>query len=134
MNHGTPENAIFICYRRDDSNSAAYGIYQRLKVAFGERAVFLDHHGFQGGDEWREKTRPIIQQARAEKFQNVPPPGTIPGPLAGHKGGSRRECCWTRRSAEIWTVASDHGVGLHVVGFGFRGPALFSRTTDGGVS
>ena len=26
-----PDNAIFLCYRRDDSNPAAYGIYERLK-------------------------------------------------------------------------------------------------------
>ena len=62
---GTPDNAIFICYRRMDSNPAAYNIYQRLLDAFGEQAVFYDHFGFQPGDEWREKTRPLLEQAKA---------------------------------------------------------------------
>ena len=60
-----PDNAIFLCYRRDDANPAAYGIYERLKVAFGERGVFLDHYGFRGGEDWRVKTRPVLEQARA---------------------------------------------------------------------
>ena len=60
-----PDNAIFLCYRRDDSNPAAYGIYERLKVAFGERGVFLDHYGFRGGEDWRVKTKPVLEQARA---------------------------------------------------------------------
>jgi hypothetical protein len=47
----------FLCYRRDDANPAAYGIYERLKVAFGERGVFLDHYGFMGGEDWRVKTQ-----------------------------------------------------------------------------
>ena len=60
----TPENAIFICYRREDSNSAAYSLFERLKAAYGEKSVFLDHFGFRPGDEWREKTRPVLEQAR----------------------------------------------------------------------
>ena len=60
-----PDNAIFLCYRRDDANPAAYGIYERLKVAFGERGVFLDHYGFRGGEDWRVKTKPVLEQARA---------------------------------------------------------------------
>ena len=54
-----PDNAIFLCYRRDDSNPAAYGIYERLKVAFGERGVFLDHYGFRGGEA--ESLAPILE-------------------------------------------------------------------------
>lgn len=61
----TPENSIFICYRRDDSNSATYSIADRLKLSFGEKAVFWDHAGFQGGDEWREKSRSIVPSAAA---------------------------------------------------------------------
>jgi tetratricopeptide (TPR) repeat protein len=61
----TPENAIFICYRREDSQPAAYNVYDRLKVAFGERSVALDHFYFKGGDEWRQETETLLQQARA---------------------------------------------------------------------
>src|SRR5438128_8608288 len=62
---GTPDNAIFICYRREDSQPAAYNIYERLKVAFGERSIALDHFYFKGGDEWRQETEVLLQQARA---------------------------------------------------------------------
>ncbi len=63
MNASTP--SIFVCYRRRDSNAAAFGIYERLKAAFGQSAVFLDHFDFEAGQNWREQTRPIIERARA---------------------------------------------------------------------
>ena len=61
----TPPNAIFICYRREDSNTAAFSIYRRLQEAFGEEAIFYDDSGFAAGDEWRKKTPPILKRAKA---------------------------------------------------------------------
>jgi tetratricopeptide (TPR) repeat protein len=60
----TPENAIFICYRRKDANEAAYGLYLRLKSAFGEKVVFLDHHGYEAGGTWREEAKAILSTAK----------------------------------------------------------------------
>ena len=61
----TAENAIFICYRRADSNPATFGLYERLTAEYGESAVFIDRVDFHAGDEWREKTAPILEAASA---------------------------------------------------------------------
>ena len=61
----TADRAIFVCYRRDDANAAAFGIYQRLITAFGQTAIFLDHFDFPAGQVWREETRVVLSRAHA---------------------------------------------------------------------
>ena len=61
----TNENAIFLCYRRVDSNPATFGIYERLCEEFSSTAVFIDRNDYHAGEAWRELTRPILESARA---------------------------------------------------------------------
>jgi hypothetical protein len=55
-----PDHAIFISYRRKDSEPATHGITERLRAAFGERAVFRDVHAVPGGAEWRAEIEGAI--------------------------------------------------------------------------
>ena len=61
----TNENAIFLCYRRVDSNPATLGLYERLCEEFSSTAVFIDRNDYHAGEAWRELTRPILESARA---------------------------------------------------------------------
>lgn len=61
----TPENAIFICYRRADSQAATQSIWGALSSTFGQRAVFFDHKDFRVGEDWRRQTKPILAAAKA---------------------------------------------------------------------
>ncbi len=61
----TRENAIFICYRRADSQAATHSIWGTLSSTFGQRAVFFDHKDFRVGEDWRRETKPILAAAKA---------------------------------------------------------------------
>jgi pterin-4a-carbinolamine dehydratase len=55
-------NAIFLSYRRSDSQHATLGIADRLRWSFGVDEVFLDRGSIEAGLEWSQ----VIQQALAQ--------------------------------------------------------------------
>lgn len=62
---GTPANAMFLSYRRFDSNAATHILHERLKATFGESAVFRDTERIEGGATLWETIRTRIDGCRA---------------------------------------------------------------------
>src|ERR1700722_12419 len=46
---------IFISYRKADSQAVTDHLAERLKEAFGDHAVFVDHHDLGAGERWPER-------------------------------------------------------------------------------
>jgi pterin-4a-carbinolamine dehydratase len=56
--------AIFISYRRVDSQHASFAIADRLRWAFGADNVFLDHGSIRTGKAWPQVVRDSLRAAR----------------------------------------------------------------------
>ncbi len=54
--------SIFISYRHDDTESATGRIYDRLKFAFGDSAIFLDSHSIAPGADFRDYLRSHVME------------------------------------------------------------------------
>jgi formylglycine-generating enzyme required for sulfatase activity len=55
---------IFICYRRDDSQYAAYLLRDRLRVAFPGNAIFLDVENIKPGEIFPDKLQQALSNCR----------------------------------------------------------------------
>jgi hypothetical protein len=54
---------IFICYRRDDAQEAAFSIADRLRQEFGEESVFIDVVDIQPGERFQPKIEDTIRKS-----------------------------------------------------------------------
>ena len=55
---------IFISYRREDSQDAAWALADKLASRYGQANVFLDREAIGLGDEWRARVDHALEQAR----------------------------------------------------------------------
>ena len=53
---------IFLSYRREDSAAEAGRIYDRLRIHFGDNAVFMDIDAIPFGVDFREHIREAVEQ------------------------------------------------------------------------
>lgn len=56
---------LFVSYRRTDAEAEAGRIADRLRVEFGDDAVFFDTASMDGGDRWLERIRQALAEADA---------------------------------------------------------------------
>ena len=56
--------SIFISYRRSDTRHSARGLYERLKIEFGESAVFLDANAIDIGADFPSELRQAVSRSR----------------------------------------------------------------------
>ncbi len=61
---GNTPKSLLICYRRLDSQHAAFAIADRLGWAFGHEHVFFDRSGIDGGVGWPDALRNALSTAR----------------------------------------------------------------------
>lgn len=57
--------AVFICYRRDDTEGEARALYTRLAKETDESNLFLDHDAIGAGDDWRERIDATLKKVEA---------------------------------------------------------------------
>lgn len=56
--------SIFISYRRSDTRHSARGLYERLKIEFGEPAVFLDANAIDIGADFPSELQQAVSRSR----------------------------------------------------------------------
>jgi hypothetical protein len=57
--------AVFICYRRDDTEGEARALHARLAEETDERHLFLDHDAIGAGDNWRARIDEALRDVKA---------------------------------------------------------------------
>jgi hypothetical protein len=57
--------AVFICYRRDDTEGEARALHARLAEETDERHLFLDHDAIGVGDNWRARIDDALRRVEA---------------------------------------------------------------------
>jgi hypothetical protein len=57
--------AVFICYRRDDTEGEARALHARLAEETDERHLFLDHDAIGAGDNWRARIDEALHSVKA---------------------------------------------------------------------
>ena len=57
--------AVFICYRRDDTEGEARALHARLAEETDERHLFLDHDAIGAGDNWHVQIDEALRDVKA---------------------------------------------------------------------
>ena len=57
--------AVFINYRREDSEGDARAVYNELAKQFGKKQLFIDVDSIQGGEDWSKKIDTTLENVEA---------------------------------------------------------------------
>jgi hypothetical protein len=110
---------IFLSYRRADSVAQANGIYERLQLAFGADAVFLDVNSIEAGADFPER---LASQVRGSRVVLVLIGNSW---LAGEPGARRLDQAgdWVRREILLAYQHVHHVIPVLVAGAAMPGAA-----------